>query len=99
MKKVIFSLESIEDLENIWFYIAQDSPTRADSFIDKLRDICKEYFFIFPKMGSPRNYLNEGLLAFPFKNYMIYYRCYNKQIEIVRILHGSLDMERIFQDK
>ena len=99
MKKVVFSLESIEDLENIWFYIAQDSPIRADGFIDKLRDICKENFSIFPKIGSPRDYLTEGLLAFPYRNYMIYYRYHSEQVEVVRILHDSLDMERIFQNE
>ncbi len=99
MKKVIFSPKSIEDIENIWFYIAQDSPTRADNFIDKLRDICKENLSLFPKIGSKRDYLSADLLALPFKNYMIYYRCRNAQVEIVRILHGSLDMERVFKDK
>ena len=97
MKKVFFSLQSIEDLENIWLYIARDSPVRADDFIDRIRDVCKESLAVFPKIGSPRDYLQKGILAFPYKKYMIYYRYQNKRVEIIRILHGSLDMERVFQ--
>ncbi|XCN73270.1 MAG: type II toxin-antitoxin system RelE/ParE family toxin [Candidatus Electrothrix aestuarii] len=38
----------------------------------------------------------SDLLALPFKNYMIYYRCQSAQVEIVRVLHGSRDMGSIF---
>jgi hypothetical protein len=57
------------------------------------------HLLLFPKIGSERNYLSKNLLALPFKNYMIYYRCRDEQVEIVRILHGSLDMERVFKDE
>jgi plasmid stabilization system protein ParE len=31
------TLESREDLEGIWFYIAQDNPSAADSFIETVQ--------------------------------------------------------------
>jgi len=97
MKKIVFSPESIEDLEDIWFYIAQDSPSRADTFLDKLQIFCRESLAAFPEIGTGRDYLDEGVLAFPFKNYMVYYRYNREQTEILRILHGSRDMPNIFQ--
>ncbi len=97
MKRVIFSPETIIDLENIWFYIAQDSPARADNFLDKLQAICTENLSLFPKIGSERDYLSPGVLALPYRNYMIYYRCISEQVEIIRVLHGSMDMENVFQ--
>ncbi len=39
MRKVVFSPEAIADLEDIWLYIAQDSPAHADNFLDKLYTI------------------------------------------------------------
>ncbi|MCI5139350.1 MAG: type II toxin-antitoxin system RelE/ParE family toxin [Candidatus Electrothrix sp. AR1] len=96
MNKVIFSPEAVKDLEDIWLYIAQDSPDRADNFVDKLRDSCMEDLALSPKIGSKRNYLSKDLLALPFKNYMIYYRCRSAQVQIVRVLHGSKDMGAIF---
>jgi toxin ParE1/3/4 len=96
MNKVIFSPKAVEDLEDIWLYIAQDSLDRADNFIDALRNFCMEDLTLFPKIGSTRDYLSKDLLALPFKNYMIYYRCQSAQMEIVRVLHGSRDMGTIF---
>jgi plasmid stabilization system protein ParE len=52
MNKVIFSPEAVEDLEDIWLYIAQDSLDRADNFIDALRNFCIEDLTLFPKIGS-----------------------------------------------
>ena len=96
MNKVIFSPEVVKDLEDIWSYIAQDSFDRADNFIDTLRDFCREDLALSPEIGSGRDYLSKDLLALPFKNYMIYYRCRPAQVEIVRVLHGSRDMGTIF---
>jgi toxin ParE1/3/4 len=96
MRKVLFSPEAIEDLENIWVYIAQNSPTQADCFLDKLETLCKEDLSLFPQIGSGRDYLSPGVLALPFRNYMIYYRCIEERVEIVRVLHGSRDMGGIF---
>ncbi|AUB37002.1 Plasmid stabilization system protein ParE [Nostoc flagelliforme CCNUN1] len=37
--------------------------------------------------------------SFPVKNYLIFYRTIDEGIEIARILHGSQDIETIFQDE
>ncbi len=97
MRKVVFSPESAEDLENIWLYIAQDSPLRADSFLDKLYKLFRESLAVFPEIGTERDYLDEGVLAFPFRNYMVYYRYDQEKTEILRILYGSRDLPIIFQ--
>lgn len=36
MCKLIVSPEAEQDLIDIWFYIAKDSPVNADNYIDKL---------------------------------------------------------------
>ena len=49
-------------------------------------------------MGRLRNEVAPFLRSFPVKNYLIFYRPIDEGIEIVRILHGSQDIETIFQD-
>ena len=97
MRKIVFSPEAIEDLEEIWLYIAQDSPVQADGFLDKLYSLCTVNLAAFPDIGTGRAYLDEDVLAFPYKRYMIYYRFDVSQIGIIRILHGSKDLPTIFQ--
>lgn len=50
-------------------------------------------------MGRERSELAPFLRSFPVKIYLIFYRPIDEGIEIVRILHGSQDIETIFQDK
>ncbi len=40
--------------------------------------------------------LLPGLLSFPFGRYMIFYLSIPGGIEIVRVLHGARDIERLF---
>ncbi|HBH28172.1 MAG: type II toxin-antitoxin system RelE/ParE family toxin [Desulfofustis sp. PB-SRB1] len=97
MRKTLFSREAIEDLEEIWFYIAQDSPDRADDFLDQLYSLCTEKLAPFPEAGSGRDYLAKEVFAFSYKRYMIYYRFDANRIEIIRVLHGSRDLPALFQ--
>jgi toxin ParE1/3/4 len=97
MRKIVFSPEAIEDLEEIWLYIAQDSPTGADGFLDQLYSLCTEKLAAFPEIGTGRDYLNSEVSAFPYKRYMIYFRFNANRVEIIRILHGSRDLPTIFQ--
>ncbi|PIE69928.1 MAG: plasmid stabilization protein [Deltaproteobacteria bacterium] len=97
MRKVVFSPEAIADLEDIWLYIARVSLARADSFLDKLYLFCKDHLAAFPEIGTAKAYLDREILAFPYKNYMIYYRYQASLIEIIRILHGSRDLPAVFQ--
>jgi plasmid stabilization system protein ParE len=97
MKNVFFSPESLKDLDEIWLYIAQDNISQADLFIDKLQALCEGKLTMFPKMGRSRNYLEKGVLAFPYHSYMIYYReNEGDSLEIIRIMHGSVDVESVF---
>jgi toxin ParE1/3/4 len=83
------------DLLAIWDYIADDNETRADAFIDlidqKFQELAKH-----PQMGRSRDELAEGLRSFPVGKYVIFYRIISKGIDIIRVLHGSRDLDAIF---
>ncbi|MBU0501022.1 MAG: type II toxin-antitoxin system RelE/ParE family toxin [Gammaproteobacteria bacterium] len=96
MKAVLFAPEALNDLDDIWLYIAQDSIFHADRFIDEQRELCEGKLSMFPNMGSGRGYLAEGVFAFPHGSYMIYYRVRLDALEIIRVMHGSVDVESLF---
>ena len=83
------------DFDEIWDYIADDSETRADSFIDKidksLRTLSKN-----PRIGRLRDELGECLYSFPIGRYLIFYRVITGGIEVVRVLHSSRDINTDF---
>jgi toxin ParE1/3/4 len=84
------------DLWEIWDYIADDSLDRADDFLDrvdeKLQSLART-----PGMGRRREELLPGLQSFPVGNYVVFYRAIEDGIDVIRILHGSRDIEEIFR--
>lgn len=84
------------DLDEIWFYIAQDDPDTADRFI---RLIVSRFpnLASMPQMGWQREELSPRLRSFPVGNYIIFYRPMENGIEIVRVLHGARDLPPLFE--
>ncbi|PYR35445.1 MAG: hypothetical protein DMF93_21735 [Acidobacteria bacterium] len=79
-----------QDLEEIWFYVAEDaSPTTADRLIDAIIDRF-ELLAEQPRMGRLRPELGEGVRSFVVESYVIYYRDEGKVL-IARIFHGRRD--------
>ncbi len=83
------------DINGIWDYIADDSLTQADSFVDRmvmqLKILARE-----PGLGRLRDDLMPGLRSFPFERYVIFYRKVPSGIEVVRVLHSARDVEAQF---
>lgn len=94
MPKIIRSRSCIHDLEEIWSFIARDSPVQADKWIgildQKIRLLAQN-----AQLGRARSELAEGLRSYPVKNYVIFYLPLELEegIKLVRILHGSRDIE------
>jgi len=97
MKKhqLIIADQAIEDLMEIWLYIASDSIRGADKFIDFLYEKCTNLCST-PEIGRKRDELLPGLRCLPAKRYLIFYRIKHDSIEIIRILSGYRDIESIF---
>ncbi|MGV8075350.1 MAG: type II toxin-antitoxin system RelE/ParE family toxin [Syntrophobacteraceae bacterium] len=95
---VIIKLPSAKtDLVEIWDYIADDSEALADAFVD-LIDKKLLMFASNPGMGRARDDLVEGLRSFAVGRYVIFYRPIPKGLEIVRVLHGSRDIDPLFHN-
>jgi toxin ParE1/3/4 len=83
------------DLDDIWWYIAQDNPDAADRLLDKIEEQCLA-LAQFPKMGTTRDELVPALRSFPIGNYLIFYLSVDDGIEVVRVLPGMRDIDAFF---
>jgi toxin ParE1/3/4 len=97
MSRFKISTQAAQDLEDIWSYICINNPRAADNLFDKLRERFAK-LAKFPQMGKERSDLARVLRSFPVGSYLIFYRTIDEGIEIVRILHGSQDIEQIFKE-
>ena len=96
MFQIRISARATSDLTEIWSYIADDSVTNADAFIDKLYETI-QVLANQSGAGRRREELAPGILSFPFARYIIFYRASRDAIEIVRVLHGARDTQTIFE--
>ncbi len=95
MPSVVIRPKALEDLAEIWAYIADDRPRQADAFaaaIDReIRGLARR-----PLIGRARPELLTDLRSLPFGRYVIFYLPRNRGIEVVRVLHGARDLTPLF---
>lgn len=78
-------------------FIAEQSQSRAtakrwiDTIDEKLKLLARH-----PHTGEERPDLGANIRAFPVGSYVIFFRPLDDGIQVVRVLHGSRDIPRIF---
>ncbi len=97
-RDLYISEEAESDLDDIWDYIAKDSPLKADRFLDQLYRKCISISEL-DGIGRRRDELADGLLSIPHKKYVIFFVRQVSQVSIVRILRGSRDLDQAFEEE
>jgi plasmid stabilization system protein ParE len=95
-----FTPQAIDDLFEIWNYIARDNLDAADRVESAVYEACA-LIADAPLRGQVR----EDLTALPlrfwtlprFPNYTIVYDPATGPVQIIRILHGRRDLKRILK--
>jgi toxin ParE1/3/4 len=95
--------QATADLIEIADYIAEDNPEAAQAFlaaaeaafgmIASMPSVGRAYPVQSPAAQGMRVWRVEG-----FERYLILYRAVQSQIDIVRVLHGSRDIEGLFAE-
>lgn len=89
------------DVLGIVEYIAIVNPDAAYQFIEAVRET-EEMLLTMPRMAPASSF---GFQRFPdmrhrsvkgFDNYLIFYQPMEHGLDIVRVLHGARDLERLF---
>ena len=91
MKRVAFKPDAIADLEMIGDYIASQNPSRAETYIDEIRQKALNVG------AAPMAYPMRADLGPDFRmtvhgQYLILFRVLEYEVEIVRIIHGARNL-------
>lgn len=85
------------DLEEIEAYISSDNPIAADRFLELLAERFK-LIAEMPGIGRRRDNYARGARSLAEGDYVIIYRVKGESLEILRVLHGARDPERVIRD-
>ena len=98
--RYLLAPEAAIDLVQIWRYIKkQSSVEMADRVESVIRD---RLAFLAENPGAGhwrKNLTNQGVKFFPIYSYLIVYRPDTKPLQIVSVLHGRRDVEKILKDR
>jgi len=98
---VVHPRADLDQLE-CFSFLAQRSPDAARRFLDAIERVLPA---IAEKPEAGHRYLNANradedwryVRVQGFKKYLVFYRVTPSQVELVRIVHGSRDLESIFR--
>jgi len=99
MAAYLLSAEALQDLQDIWNFIASDNAEAADTLEN-------EFFEAFgrlaqrPGMGHARSDLTtRDVLFWPVGSYLIVYGRNAATLEIIGILHGARDVPEVIRKR
>ena len=95
MPRITRRPRALQDLDEIWDYIALDNPDAADQFVEMIEEKC-HLLAQFPKIGTSCESLHPALRYLPVGKYLLFYLPLDGGIEVVRVLHGARDVESLF---
>jgi len=93
--QVFLSRLALRDLDEIWYYVAQDNLAAADRLVADIRD---KFHLLgaHPALGESRVDLpTSGYRSFTAGRYVIFYRLSRDAVVIARVLHGARDHGRL----
>jgi toxin ParE1/3/4 len=93
--KVVLTAEARNDLTEIGRYIRRDNPNRARTFVQEIADRCDELATmgrVFPVV--PR-FATRGVRKRNYENYLIFYRITDDAVDVLHVIHGARDWERL----
>jgi len=88
------TLSALEDVENIARYTLENwNAAQGEKYLDKL-DAGFQQLAENPKLGRYHDELKKGVYSFPIGSHLAFYRIQENHIEILAILHKSMDAQR-----
>ncbi|MBF6639913.1 type II toxin-antitoxin system RelE/ParE family toxin [Flavobacterium sp. J49] len=94
MAKFYLTNKAVEDLGAIWHYTVETwSENQAVIYYSLLIDSCQE-LANKPNQGKSYEVVEKNILGFKTGEHLIFYRIITEnEIEVVRILHGMMDLK------
>ncbi|MDH5764242.1 MAG: type II toxin-antitoxin system RelE/ParE family toxin [Nitrospinota bacterium] len=94
MPRVELRPKALQDLEDIWHFTLENwGEDQADQYILDMNDGF-ESLADHPRKGPSCDDIREGYRKYNIGRHIVFYRTISQGIEIVRILHQSMDPDR-----
>ncbi|MBX9773110.1 MAG: type II toxin-antitoxin system RelE/ParE family toxin [Xanthobacteraceae bacterium] len=96
MSGYVLSPRAQADLDQIWNYTAERwDEDQADRYVLVIRAAI-EAVVRDPRRGRACDHIRSGYRKYPAGSHMLFFRVISDGIDVVRILHQSMDFERHF---
>lgn len=97
-KEFIVSPLAQQDLDAIWEYYAERNLEEVGNKL--ITEITHRFFLLlqYPEIGRERNDLILYLRSFAVKDYLIFYLPATEGIEILRVIKGSRNISKLFDE-
>lgn len=93
---------AVDDLDNIWAYIAADSVDSANRVESAILAAC-ESVARYPTLGSRRSEITPLPVRFwvvtRYPNFIVIYRPETRPLQIVAVLHGKREISRLLTER
>ncbi len=97
-----FTPRAVDDLDDIWTYIAADSVDAANRVESAVLEAC-ESLTRHPLLGSKRREITPLPVRFwvvsRYPNFIAVYRPDTKPLQIIAVLHGKRDIKRLMEER
>ena len=94
--------QAAEDIDSIWWFIAEDSREAADRVEMEIVATCRR-LAKYPLMGTKRQDITPLPVRFwtitKFPNYVIVYRPKTDPLQVVAVLHGKRDIKKVLRGR
>ncbi len=93
----------IYDLIDLASYIAINNMSASDKFLSAAEETFR-YLSQFPLVGKKCNFSHPDLINVRqiaiqgYRNYLIFYIFNNREVEIIRVFHGSRDIKLVLEN-
>lgn len=96
MTPVQITARAKDDLEDIWFAIALERPSAAQSL---LSEITSRFLTLSenPEIGRLRPELGRGIRCLNVESYIVFYEVHDGLVSVLRVLHGARDIPSLFR--
>ena len=94
MARIVHSPAAEDGLLEIWVGLAANNVSAAERLMDDL-DVATQILATQPLIGKARREFSPEIRSFSVRDYVIVYRPIMGGVELVRVVHGARDLERL----
>jgi toxin ParE1/3/4 len=93
-RRVVLSDDALEDLADIWTYIALDDPSKATDYVQFVRSRIG-LLVDYPAAGRDRDDVAPKVRSLTVSSHLVLYRVTPTEIQVLRIVSGRRNLRQL----